>query len=119
MRVQGVGELTNHDSYWRPTYDECGHIQEFAREGLDEPDVATRFVRHHYARCLTCARANPAAAKTSNVVPDQIHLVLSLDELAVTIAALRVVDQNELAERLDALLRQIKPAAPIHQPQES
>jgi hypothetical protein len=38
MRVQGVGELTDHNTYWRLTYDECGHVQEFAREGLDEPE---------------------------------------------------------------------------------
>jgi hypothetical protein len=119
MWVQGVGELTDHDTFWRLTYDACGHVQEFAREGLDEPDGAGLFVRHHYARCLTCALGNPVAATPINVVPDQFHLVLSLDELAVTIAALRVVDQTELAERLDVILRHINPAALMHETPES
>jgi hypothetical protein len=107
MRVHGVGELTHYDTYWHLSYDECGHVQEFAREGLDEPEGAAFFVRRHYAHCLTCALAGPVAAEMSNVDPNQFQLVLSRDELTVTIAALRVVNQPELAERLDAILRQI------------
>jgi hypothetical protein len=119
MRVQSVGELTDHDTYWRLTYDECGHVQEFAREGLDEPEDVAVYVQRHYAQCLTCVRANPpAAADTPNVMLDQFHLVMSLDELAVTVAALRSVNQTELAERLDAILGQVRPAAPKHEPRE-
>jgi predicted DNA-binding protein (UPF0251 family) len=40
----------------------------------------------------------------------RLRLLLSLDELAVTLAALRLVDQTELAERLAAILRQIQPS---------
>jgi hypothetical protein len=106
MKVQGVGELTDHSTYWRLTYAECGHVQEFAREGLDEPEDAAFYVWRHYGQCLTCARARPTAVEL-NVEPEQFHLVLRLDELAVTIAALRFVDQLELAERLDSIRRQV------------
>jgi hypothetical protein len=108
MKVQGVGELTDHDTYWRLTYDECGHAQEFPREGLDEPEGAAFFVRRHYTFCLTCAVANtPTAAVTPNVEPDQFHLVLSHDELAAIVTALRSSDRPELADRLDKVLRHL------------
>jgi hypothetical protein len=103
MRVQGVGELTDHDTYWHLTYDDCGHVQAFAREGLDDPEGATFFVRRHYAQCLTCAPVNkPVAAETPSVKPAQLHLVLSLDELAAIVTALR-----SSADRLDNVLRQL------------
>jgi hypothetical protein len=47
MRVQGVGELTDHDTYWRLTYEECGHVQEFALVGLEAPEGVAFFVRRH------------------------------------------------------------------------
>jgi hypothetical protein len=107
MTVTDVGELTDHATYWHLAYAACSHVQVFARQGLDDPEAAVFFVRRHYAQCLTCALTNiPVVAETLNVEPDQFHLVFSLDELAVTIAALRVVDQVELAERLDKVLRQ-------------
>jgi hypothetical protein len=103
MRVRGVGELANHDTYWHLVYDDCGHVQAFAREGLDDPDGAAVYARRHYAQGLTCTLLNrPAAAETQNVGGDQFRLVLSLDELAVTITALRAVDRAELAEQLHA-----------------
>jgi hypothetical protein len=106
MRVQGVGELTDHDTYWRLTYEACGHVQEFPREGLEEPDGAALFVRRHYTHCLTCLLANTApAAVLPNVEPDQFHLVFSHDELAAIVTALRSSDRPELAERLDKVLR--------------
>ncbi len=89
MRLQGVGELTNHATYWHLVYEACGHVQAFAREGLDDADAAAFYARRHYAQCLTCALVNrPAAAEPRNVVADQLNLVFSLDELAVTIVAL-------------------------------
>jgi hypothetical protein len=108
MRVQGVGELTDHDTYWRLTYEECGHVQEFPRVGLEAPEGVAFFVRRHYSHCLTCALANaPTAAVTTNVEPDQFHLVLSHDELAAIVTALRSSDRPELADRLDKVLRHL------------
>src|SRR3989442_11326843 len=101
MRVQDVGELTDDGLYWRLVYDDCGHVQAFAREGLDDPEGAAFFVRRHYAECLTCTLSNrPLAAQTPNVEPDQIHLILSTDELGAIVSALRSSDRPELAERL-------------------
>ncbi len=108
MRVQGVGELTDAGSYWRLVYDDCGHVQALAREGLDDPEGAVFFVRRHYAKCLTCTLADrPVAAETPNVDPDQVHLVLSADELGVIVSALRSSDRPELADRLNKVLRQL------------
>jgi len=69
---------------------------------------AVFLVRRHYAKCLTCTLVNrPVAAETPNVEPNQFHLVLSRAELTAIVSALRVVVQADLAERLDAILRQI------------
>ncbi len=60
MRIEVVGELTYHDTYWRLLYDKCRHVQEFARFELEDslvredPQRAAREVRRHYARCLSC-----------------------------------------------------------------
>jgi hypothetical protein len=37
---------------WRLRYAACGHVQESARAGLEEPAQAEREVRRHFARCL-------------------------------------------------------------------
>jgi hypothetical protein len=103
MRVQGVGELTDNDTYWHLAYDDCSHVQAFAREGLDDPEGATFFVRRHYAQCLACALVNKAVAtETPSVKPAQFHLVLSLDELAAIVTVLR-----SSADRLENVLRQL------------
>ncbi len=108
MKVQGVGELTDDGSYWRRVYNDCGHAQALAREGLDDPEGAAFFVRRHYAKCLACTLANrPVAAATLNVDPDQVHLVLSADELGAIVSVLRSSDRPELADRLDEVLRQL------------
>jgi hypothetical protein len=108
MRVQGIGELTEHDTHWHLTHDDCGHVQVFALEGLDDPEAAVFLVRRLYAKCPTCALANTAvAAETPTVEPNQFHLVLGRDGLAAivaAVAALRVVGLAALAERLDAIL---------------
>jgi hypothetical protein len=44
---------------------------------------------------------------TTNVEPDQFHLVLSHDELAAIVTALRSSDRPELADRLDKVLRHL------------
>jgi hypothetical protein len=54
MRMQGVGELTDHDTHWYLAYDDCSHGQVVARVGLEEPERAARFVRRYFAQCLTC-----------------------------------------------------------------
>ena len=109
MRLQGIGKLTDHDTYWRLTYDECGHIQEFAREGYDDPASAAFFVRRHYAQCLTCAlTSTPVARQTPNVEADQVNLGRSLDDLAAIVTALRFGDQHDLADRLDNILRRLR-----------
>ncbi|MCA1647477.1 MAG: hypothetical protein LC797_19135, partial [Chloroflexi bacterium] len=60
MRIDGVGELTYHGTYWRLTYDSCRHVQEFARLDLDDsrarddPERAALEVQRHYAWCLSC-----------------------------------------------------------------
>jgi hypothetical protein len=48
----------------------------------------------------------------SNVESDQVHLVLKLEELATIVTAVRAIGLDGFAERLDAILRQIKPAPP-------
>jgi len=71
MRVTDVGELTDHDTYWHLSYDDCTHVQLFARQGLDDAEAAGGFVRRHYAQCLSCALTNrPVAAETLHVEPD-------------------------------------------------
>jgi hypothetical protein len=109
MKVQGVGELTNEGSYWRLVYYDCGHVQAFAREGLDDPEGAAFFVRRHYAKCLTCALAHrPVPAESLIVDPDQVHLVLSAEELGAIVSALRSTHRPELADRLAEVLRQLR-----------
>ena len=61
MRVQDVGELTNCGSHWRLVYDTCGDSQDFAREGLGDPESAAFFVQRHYPECLSCTRSREEA----------------------------------------------------------
>jgi hypothetical protein len=103
FRVQGIGELTDHDTYWILTYDDCNHSQAFARVGLDEFQAAAVYVRRHYARCLTCGlTTRPVAVQMTDVGPD---LMLSPGELAIIVSALRAYGQADLATRLDETLR--------------
>jgi hypothetical protein len=98
MRVEDVGELTDL-GYWRLVYDGCGHVQEFAHEGLDEPERAILYVKRQFARCLICASRNkPSGAEA-------IHLVLNAYEFATILIALRVTGQPTLADRFDVILR--------------
>jgi hypothetical protein len=103
FRVQGIGELTDHDTYWLLTYDDCNHSQAFARVGLDEAQAAAVYVRRHYARCLSCGlTTRPVALQTTNIGPD---LMLSPGELEIIVNALRAFGQTDLASRLDEILR--------------
>lgn len=54
MRVEGIGELTDMGTHWLLVYGACGHRQAFARQGLEDPDLARREVLRHYGRCLIC-----------------------------------------------------------------
>ena len=108
LRVGDIGEVTAVGPCWRLAYDHCDHVQEFAREGLKDPEGAAFFVRRHYAQCLTCALANrPVAAETPNVRPDRVHLMLKPDELATIVIALRAIGLHGFADRLDKVLRQL------------
>jgi hypothetical protein len=51
----------------------------------------------------------PHSSDQPNVVPDQIHLALNLDELATIVMALRASGLHGFADRLDAVLRQAAP----------
>ena len=57
MRLPGIGELTQVEDYWRLVYDRCGHVQDLARPGLEDPARATAYVRREYAHCLLCQLA--------------------------------------------------------------
>ena len=43
----------------------------------------------------------------SNVVPDQIHLVLTPEELVTIVRALRASELQGLADRLDAVVQRV------------
>jgi hypothetical protein len=46
-----------------------------------------------------------------NVVPDEVHVVLSPAELATIVYALRIAGIVELTDRLDAISRSLEPPA--------
>jgi hypothetical protein len=48
-----------------------------------------------------------SSEQESNVVSDQIHLVLTTDELATIVMALRAIELHGFADRLDTKLRRI------------
>ena len=111
MQVEDVGKLTDL-SYWRLVYDDCGHFQEFAHEGLDALDLehVALYVRRHFAHCLTCVSSKrPMVTEVSNVAPAEFHLVLSPDEMSRLIEALRQGGDELLAQRFDRILRQAVP----------
>jgi hypothetical protein len=62
-----AGELTDQGTHWQFVYDDCRHVQEFARLELedaqvrDDPQRAALEVKRHYARCLSC-RVNQRTA---------------------------------------------------------
>jgi hypothetical protein len=64
--------------------------------------------------CMVSARVassehKPGSPDQPNVVSDQVHLVLSFDELATIVTALRACGLDGFAERLDAVRRQVAP----------
>jgi len=48
-----------------------------------------------------------SSGQDPNVVPDQIPLMLSRDELTTIVMALRAIELYGFAERLDTMLRQV------------
>jgi hypothetical protein len=64
MELHGIGELTAHGKVWRLVYGQCGHSQDFARAGLEDPQQAETYVRGGLAHCLSCQAA--AAAETAD-----------------------------------------------------
>ena len=54
MRVGHIGEVTGVGECWRLTYDHCEHVQEFAREGLEDPDRLVHVIERNFSECLTC-----------------------------------------------------------------
>jgi hypothetical protein len=61
----------------------------------------------------------PDSSNWADDVPDQIHLVLTPDEFATIVIALRAIELHGFADRLDAVLRQIAPAHLMRQSDES
>ena len=62
MRVESVAKLTDLSS-WRLVYDDCGHVQEFANEGLADLEHVALYTRRHFAHCLTCASPSHQATR--------------------------------------------------------
>jgi hypothetical protein len=54
VRVDGIGILKNLGEYWRLTYNGCGHVQEFPRLGLNDPEAVIRHIHRYFAQCLSC-----------------------------------------------------------------
>jgi hypothetical protein len=69
MKVEGIGMLTLHDDHWDLVYDVCAHTQEFARQGLEDPERAVRYVQRQFAHCLICvpARSDPRRRAQSSI----------------------------------------------------
>jgi hypothetical protein len=106
MRVDGVGELTDH-GYWRLVYDSCGHVQEFARQGIESLEQAEVYTRRKFARCLMCPTSNGAMVAETGVLQDEIHLVLNANELSLVLEPLRQSGAELLAHRFAGVLREI------------
>ena len=64
MDLPGIGKLTAHGTIWRLVYDQCGHTQDFARAGVEDPQQAETYVRTGLAACLSCQAA--AGAETAD-----------------------------------------------------
>jgi hypothetical protein len=65
MYVDSLGELTEYDRYWRLVYDGCGHIQDVASLGLEEPALAAGYIRRNFPRCLECQLLTDQARRMS------------------------------------------------------
>ena len=63
MYLRGIGELTELNSTcWRLVYEQCGHSQELARLGIEDPRDADRYIRGGLTHCLSCQLGTRAAA---------------------------------------------------------
>jgi len=54
MRVAEIGEVTGVGGCWRLAYDHCAHVQEFAREGLEDPERLLHVIERNFSECLSC-----------------------------------------------------------------
>jgi hypothetical protein len=54
MRVGRIGEVTGVGGCWRLEYLDCEHVQEFAREGLEDPERLMQCIERNFSECLTC-----------------------------------------------------------------
>ena len=72
MQLPGIGQLTEHGDYWRLVYDQCGHSQELARLGIEDPLHADAYIRGGIAYCLSCQ----AAARTADGRPQEFPQLL-------------------------------------------
>ncbi len=65
LRIQNIGEVTRLGACWRLTYERCDHVQEFAREGLEDSARVGAYIRRNFPECLTC-RFMDRGARTSS-----------------------------------------------------
>src|ERR1700730_5994725 len=54
LRVAEIGEVVGIGPCWRLAYDECGHVQQFAREGLEDPAKLVLNIQRNFRECLAC-----------------------------------------------------------------
>ena len=62
MRVGRLGEVTRVGECWRLEYLDCEHVQEFAREGLEDPDRPVHCIERNFSECLSCRLEKGRAA---------------------------------------------------------
>jgi hypothetical protein len=78
LRVGGIGEVTGVGPCWSLAYDHCEHVQEFAREGLEDPDRLVLCIQRNFSECLTCRIAAAPPLKASHPPLDDNTLVTDL-----------------------------------------
>jgi hypothetical protein len=70
MRVGHIGAVTGVGECWRLAYDHCEHVQEFAREGLEDPERLVHVIERNFAECLMC-RLEKGRAGEIRLPPDR------------------------------------------------
>ncbi len=59
MDLAGIGRLVEWGKLWRLTYERCGHVVQFSRRDLREPEEAERVVKEYLATCDECGQPPP------------------------------------------------------------
>jgi hypothetical protein len=77
LRVGEIGEVTGVGPCWRLAYDHCDHVQEFAREGLEDPGRLVLFIQRNFSECLGCRMKTPARGRASRPPLDDNALAAS------------------------------------------